>query len=258
LDDFADGDGIVCIPSLRGEDPASDRLLRLLNAVGVTHNEDLDDWLRNQFFQEHCELFHQRPFLWHIWDGRKDGFSALVNYHKLAGPSGRKLLESLTYSYLADWITRQDAAVKANEPGADARLMAARELQQRLESILLGEPPYDIFVRWKPLHQQPIGWTPDINDGVRMNIRPFMAVDLSGGRKGAGILRFPPKIKWTKDRGAEPKRPIDEYPWFWSWDEKTQDFMGGDKFSGERWNDCHYTIKAKQAARNGNKGICNE
>jgi hypothetical protein len=249
LDEFSDDDGIVCIPSLRGEDPASDRLLRLLHAAGVTHNEDLDDWLRNRFFQEHCELFHQRPFIWHIWDGRRDGFSALVSYHKLTGPSGRKLLESLTYSYLADWITRQDAAVKANEPGADARLMAARELQQRLEAILLGEPPYDIFVRWKPLHQQPIGWTPDINDGVRMNIRPFMAADLSGGRKGAGILRFPPKIKWTKDRGAEPKRPIDEYPWFWSWDEKTLDFMGGEKFTGERWNDCHYTIKAKQAAR---------
>ena len=63
------------------------------------------------------------------------------------------------------------------------------ELQKRLEAILEGEPPYDIFVRWKPLHEQPIGWEPDINDGVRMNIRPFMAVDLPGGSKGAGILR---------------------------------------------------------------------
>ena len=46
----------------------------------------LDDWLRNDFFEEHCKLFQQRPFIWHIWDGRKrDGFHALVNYHKLAG-----------------------------------------------------------------------------------------------------------------------------------------------------------------------------
>ena len=35
LDKFADDDGIVCIPSVRGEDPASDRLLRLLHAAGV-------------------------------------------------------------------------------------------------------------------------------------------------------------------------------------------------------------------------------
>ncbi|MCA9126640.1 MAG: N-6 DNA methylase [Planctomycetales bacterium] len=257
LDEFIDDDGIVCIPSVRGEDPASDRLLRLLHAVGVNHSENLETWLRDKFFQEHCELFHQRPFIWHIWDGKKDGFAALVNYHKLAGPQGKKLLESLTYSYLGDWITRQEAAVKNNESGADDRLLAAKELQEKLEAILHGEPPYDIFVRWKPLHEQPIGWTPDINDGVRMNIRPFMLAELSRGRKGAGGLRFPPKIKWTKDRGKEPKRPPEDYPWFWGWDEMKDDptnFAGSDTFTGDRWNDLHYTnafkLKAREAAKN--------
>ena len=38
----------------------------------------LDDWLRDGFFEQHCELFHQRPFVWHIWDGRRDGFHALA------------------------------------------------------------------------------------------------------------------------------------------------------------------------------------
>ena len=33
----------------------------------------IDDWLRNHFFAEHCALFHHRPFIWHIWDGRKTG-----------------------------------------------------------------------------------------------------------------------------------------------------------------------------------------
>jgi hypothetical protein len=252
LDDFVDDDGIVCIPSVRGEDPASDRLLRLLHAAEVNHSENLESWLREKFFQEHCELFHQRPFVWHIWDGRKDGFSALVNYHKLAGPQGKKLLESLTYSYLGDWITRQEAAVKNNESGADDRLLAAKELQEQLQAILKGEPPYDIFVRWKPLHEQPIGWTPDLNDGVRMNIRPFMLAELSRGRRGAGVLRFPPKIKWTKDRGKEPKRPPEDYPWFWGWDENKDDptnFAGGDTFTGDRWNDLHYTNEFKQKAR---------
>ncbi len=256
LDEFVDDDGIACIPSVRGEDPASDRLLRLLHAAEVNHSENLETWLREKFFQEHCELFHQRPFIWHIWDGRKDGFSALVNYHKLAGPQGKKLLESLTYSYLGDWIARQEAAVKNNESGADDRLLAAKELQEQLQAILKGEPPYDIFVRWKPLHEQPICWTPDINDGVRMNIRPFMLAELSRGRKGAGVLRFPPKIKWTKDRGKEPKRPPEDFPWFWSWDEKSDDptnFAGGDAFTGERWNDLHYTIAVKQKARDAAK-----
>ena len=164
----------------------------------------LDDWLRNQFFDEHCKLFQHRPFIWHIWDGRKrDGFHALVNYHKLAegDGKGRRLLESLTYSYLGDWIARQQDGVKRGEGGAEDRLAAALELQKRLVAILEGEPPFDLFVRWKPIEEQPIGWEPDINDGVRLNIRPFMAQDIPGGKKGAGILRAKPNIHWKKDRG---------------------------------------------------------
>ena len=249
---FVDNDGIVCIPAVRGEEPAAERLLRLLAACDIEPGVDLDDWLCNGFFEEHCKLFHDRPFVWHIWDGRKrDGFHALVNYHKLCegGGKGRRLLENLTYAYLGEWITRQKDSVKRGEEGAEDRLAVALELQKRLEAILTGEPPFDIFVRWKPLHEQPIGWEPDINDGVRLNIRPFLASDLSGGRTGAGILRYKPNIKWTKDRGKEPQRTKAEYPWFWGWDEKTIDFLAGKTFDGNRWNNCHYTNKIKQAAR---------
>jgi hypothetical protein len=262
---YADDDGIVCIPSVRGEEPAADRLEALLTAAGIklakarelAGGVDLDDWLRNGFFQEHCKLFHDRPFVWHIWDGRKrDGFHALVNYHKLCegNGKGRKILESLTYAYLGEWITRQNDGVKRGEGGAEDRRAAALELQNRLKSILEGEPPFDLFVRWKSLADLPIGWEPDINDGVRMNIRPFLASDLPTGRTGAGVLRWKPNIKWDKDRGKEPKRPKEEYPWFWNWNGTTIDFIdAGKEPDGNRWNDCHYTKKVKQAARDAAK-----
>ena len=259
LAEFADNDGIVCIPSVRGEKPAADRLLALLSACALKPDRDLDDWLRNDFFQEHCRLFHDVPFIWHIWDGRPDGFHALVNYDKLAGPNGegRRTMEALTYSYLGDWIERQKADQRDGKDGADGRLAAALDLQAQLEPILAGEPPYDIFVRWKPLHEQPVGWDPDINDGVRINIRPFMSVALrKGGRAGSGILRWKPNITWRKDRGTEPKsiRPSEEFPWFWgcpgegSLDERT-DFKGGPEFDGCRWNDLYYSTAEKLAAR---------
>ncbi len=250
---YADDDGIVCIPSVRGEEPAAARLLALLSACGINPGRNLDEWLRDEFFRAHCELFHHRPFVWHIWDGRRrDGFHALVNYHRLAegDGKGRKVLESLTYSYLGEWIGRQQDGVKCGEGGADDRLDAAMELQKRLVSILEGEPPFDLFVRWKPLAEQPIGWEPDINDGVRVNIRPFLASDLPNGKKGAGVLRWKPNIKWDKDRGKEPKRPIREYPWFWGWDGSVN-YAGGplSEFTGERHNDCHYTTEFKRQAR---------
>ena len=253
--DYADEDGIVCIPSVRAEPTAGDRLLQLLAAsFGTAWNDDMrtkllggvdspsfDDWLRNHFFDEHRKLFHHRPFVWHIWDGRRDGFHALVNYHKLAesGSKGRQLLESLTYSYLGDWIARQQDGLKRCEGGAEGRLAAALELQKRLIAILEGEPPFDIFIRWKPVEEQSIGWEPDINDGVRLNIRPFMANAITGGKKGSGVLRDKPNIHWKKDRGKEPVCEEKQFPWFWN----------SGKFTGERVNNVHLAIAEKRTPR---------
>ena len=268
LEPHADSDGVVCLTALKGEAPAEQRLTALLtDAFGLEWSaaklagllaessyagKSLDDWLRDGFFAQHCELFQQRPFIWHIWDGRRDGFHALVNCHRLAAPGGegRRTLEKLIYSYLGDWIDRQRDDQKAGVEGADARLAHAEHLKAELIKILEGEPPYDIFVRWKPLHEQPIGWDPDINDGVRMNIRPFMTARTLNAR-GANtcILRTTPKIKWDKDRGKEPTRDKADYPWFWGWDGATADFTGGGTFDGNRWNDLHYTRAVKQAAR---------
>lgn len=256
---LADNDGIVCIPPVRGEASASERGLNLLaTAYGKAWStavlagllkdvgfagKSLESWLRDGFFSQHCELFHERPFVWQIWDGVRDGFSALVNYHKL----DRKNLETLIYTYLGDWIQRQKDDKASKIDGAQERLDAAEALQKRLELILHGESPYDIFVRWKPIGKQAIGWNPDINDGVRMNIRPFLRVpDVKS--KDAGVLRAKPRIKWDKDRGKEPERSVQEFPWFWGWD-GTVDFAGSDTLTGDRVNDCHYTLAFKRQAR---------
>ena len=278
FDEFADGDGIVCLSSVRGEPNAADRLRSLLahaygvewstaterallDAAGPKPPASLEDWLRDRFFEEHCKLFHNRPFIWHVWDGRADGFHALVNYHRLAGPGGegRRILESVTFAYLNEWIDRQRTAVREEVPGAEARLAAALDLQEQLQRILAGEPPCDIFVRWRPLNAQAVGWEPDIDDGVRLNIRPFMRAELrKGGRAGAGVLRWKPNISWKKDRGKEPRepRPRDDFPWFWgcpgtgSESDRTNFAAApGADFDGSRWNDLHYTNATKRAAR---------
>jgi len=243
LASYADGDGIVCIPPVRGEASASDRLLNLLAAAyGDAWSNDtlatllksadhagktLETWLREKFFTQHCKLFQHRPFIWHIWDGLRDGFAALVNYHKLDA----KLLETLIYTYLGDWISRQKQDIASGVDGAQERLAAAEALKKKLELILEGEAPYDIFVRWKPLEKQPIGWDPDLNDGVRLNIRPFLTVP-DVGKRGAGVLRDKPNINWNKDRGKD----VESAPWY-------------HVFDGDRINDHHLTLAEKRAAR---------
>jgi len=240
---YADDDGIVCIPPVRGEASASDRLLNLLAAAyGDAWSNDtlaallksadhagktLETWLREKFFTQHCKLFQHRPFIWHIWDGLRDGFAALVNYHQLDA----KLLETLIYTYLGDWISRQKQDIASHVDGAQERLAAAEALKKKLELILEGESPYDIFVRWKPLEKQPIGWDPDLNDGVRLNIRPFLSVP-DVGKKGAGVLRDKPNINWNKDRGKD----VESAPWY-------------HVFDGDRINDHHLSLAEKRAAR---------
>jgi hypothetical protein len=228
LASLADRDGIVCLPSVAGEPPAAERLQRLLAAAfGETWSpgkgeqllrqagsskKNLGDWLRDEFFKQHCALFGNRPFAWHVWDGQRDGFAALVNFHRL----DRKALEKLTYTYLGqDWVERQRAEARDEVAGAEARLAAALDLQRRLELILDGEDPYDIHVRWKREHEQPLGWDPDVNDGVRLNVRPFVEAE---------VLRTRFNVGWAKDRGREPD-------------------------GSERRNDRHLTLAAKRAAR---------
>jgi len=212
---------------LRTDDAWSNDTLAALLKSADHAGKTLETWLREKFFTGHCKLFQHRPFIWHIWDGLRDGFAALVNYHKLDA----KLLEALIYTYLGDWISRQKQDIASGVDGAQERLAAAEALKKKLELILIGEAPYDIFVRWKPLEKQPIGWDPDLNDGVRLNIRPFLTVP-EVGKKGAGVLRDKPNIKWTKDRGKD----VESAPWY-------------HLFKGDRINDHHLTLAEKRSAR---------
>jgi hypothetical protein len=244
---LVDDDGILCLPAVRGEAAAVDRLRVLLaKAFGTDWSAareaqllkdagcegmPLAQWLRDKFFEQHVARFQKRPFIWHVWDGHKDGFSALLNYHTLT----KAKLQTVIHTYLGDWITQQRRTVDAG--GAQAgeaafKLAKAEALKVQLEAIQKGEKPYDIFVRWKPLAQQAIGWDPDLNDGVRMNIRPFVE---------AGVLRIPRTklgIKWESDRGKD----VASAPWF---------KLGPtyDEPEGTRINDHHLSLAEKMAAR---------
>ena len=82
-------------------------------------------------------------------------------------------------------------------------------------------------MRWKPLAEQPIGWNPDLNDGVRLNIRPFMTAEVLRHNKKPKL-----NITWDKDRGKD----VESAPWF-------------KVFKGERINDHHLTLAEKRAAK---------
>ncbi len=73
----------------------------------------------------------------------------------------------------------------------------------------------------------PIGWAPDLNDGVRPNIRPFMTAEVLRHNRKPKL-----NIAWDKDRGKD----VESAPWF-------------KVFKGERINDHHLTLVEKRASR---------
>jgi Eco57I restriction-modification methylase len=244
LDPLALADGILCLPRI-GDDPEGAERLRTLLAAAYGPDwsaarekallaavdfdgKSLHEWLRDGFFEQHCKLFHNRPFLWHVWDGRKDGFSAILNYHKF----DRTALETVIHHHLGLWIKRQEDEVKAGAGGADGRLASALRLKKQLLLILEGEEPHDIFVRWKPLEEQPIGWEPDLNDGVRLNIRPFATAFLDDEKRLPVLRKKVPALHWKKDKGRDPESA----PWY-------------PRFKGDRINDHHLSLKEKKDAR---------
>ncbi|MBY5538429.1 SAM-dependent DNA methyltransferase [Rhizobium leguminosarum] len=232
-----DNDGLLGVPAVAGEKALADRLRAYLAATFGADWSDalerrlvaeadevldkkpardgsLEAWTRDRAFRQHCAMFGQRPFLWHISDGLKDGFSVFVHYHRF----NRAALRKLTYTMLGDWLARAKAENNM------LRYEKGRELQQMLEKVLEGEKPYDIFVRWKSLAQQPLGWDPDLGDGVRQNIRPFVLANV--------LTHDLSNILKDKDRGND----VSPAPWY-------------SVFKGERRNDHHTTLAEKRAAR---------
>jgi hypothetical protein len=218
----ADADGLLTLVPVLGKRPLAERLRAYCSAAwgnAWTHGTEaalitsacdrvkdkppkqltLEAWLPTHAARQHTKLFQERPFLWWITDGRNDGFTAIVHYHRLTSAN----LERLAYHVLGNWTT---------DLGTDPRAEAARVLQAKLTRILDGETPYDIFVRWKPLARQPLGWDPDLDDGVRL----------------ANV----PNVRYGVDRGKDAAST----PWF-------------PTFNGERRNDHHTTLEQKNAAR---------
>ena len=80
---------------------------------------------------------------------------------------------------------------------------------------------------WKRIAQQPLDWKPNLDDGVRLNIRPFMTAEVLRHNKKPKL-----NISWEKDRG----RDVERASWF-------------KVFKGERINDHHLTLAEKITAR---------
>ncbi len=214
----ADDDGIVPFNAVNGEARLVERVRQELATLFPDHDANqveveianelskmvkgyrkcasLDDWLDNVFFEYHAGLYKNRPIFWHIASAQgssRFAFGALVHYHRF----DKNRMAKLRASYLRDAIEefRREAGLADKAGRSDDRLEwqakveEAQALDRKLQLIQEGhhegtdgsERDYRILTPWKRPEERPKGWDPDIDDGVKVNIEPFVK---------AGILRL--------------------------------------------------------------------
>ena len=168
-----------------GEEGAERSLREFRQRVG----RDLGDWLRRDFFKRHVQQFKQRPIAWHLVSPQRT-FEAFVLYHKLS----RETLQKLRAQYAGTLIERLRAdQERARGRGESTRVTEIQlqiedveEFRSRIEKIERGdELKYRIRCRWKgeEANGRPGPYAPDIDDGVKVNIRPFQEAGILAVRE---------------------------------------------------------------------------
>jgi hypothetical protein len=159
------------IAEVMGEDDAA--------VFGQVMGRDLGEWLRKDFFKRHVQQFKQRPIAWHLASPERT-FEVFVLYHQLSLAT----LQTLRTRYAGGLIEklRVDLArAKERKDEAALRRIQAQiedieDFRERLAKIERGsELKARIRCRWKGEEAQgrPGPYAPDIDDGVKVNLRPF-------------------------------------------------------------------------------------
>jgi hypothetical protein len=190
--DLVDPDGIIPLVPC-GDEPVADervrsRLVRQLGEDGADAfladlrrytKRDLADWIRRDFFKGHIRRFKNRPIGWHL-RSPEGHFEALVLYHRLS----RDTLAQLRVTYAGDRVARLRAEQQRARDRADSRTVTNLQVaiedveafRRTLEAIERGdELKHRIRCRWK--NETETGragpYAPEIDEGVKVNIRPF-------------------------------------------------------------------------------------
>lgn len=171
-----------------GADRGHEIEVEISNELGS--RTDVESWLARRYFRFHINLYKRRPIFWHISSADRS-FGAIVHYHRFDHDALLKLRAHYLSSFMQRLKTEMGRLRGKDDSDSRQRLMdleesleAAQELDEKLGQIAEGDP-YAIEVPWKDEDEQPRGWRPDLDDGVKVNIQPFI---------DAGVFPFKVRI----------------------------------------------------------------
>lgn len=144
----------------------------------------LERWYEREFFKRHVQQFKQRPIAWHL-KSPEGHFQAFILYHRLSLDTLRKLRSTYAGARIQQLKAEQERAKSAKNDKEVIALQGMIEdvelFRDTIEKIERGdELKYRIRCRWKDEEKdgRPGPYAPDIDDGVKVNIRPFQEAGL--------------------------------------------------------------------------------
>ena len=209
--EWIDTDGIMPLALGTGEETLIERFRRFLDAEfgpergpsveieagqilgwkpgdlwGQQKSTTLARWFERDFFKRHVSQFKRRPIAWHL-TSPKGTFQTIVYYHAfdknrltlLRARYVREALESLRKQLGEAQGAGTDRQALARVADIEVKIADVQSFDERLRRLLEGrDREARIWCPWKRSGEQPVGWDPDINDGVRVNIAPVQRLGL--------------------------------------------------------------------------------
>jgi len=144
----------------------------------------LAGWLGNPFFRKHVTQFKKRPILWQITSPDQQ-FRVLVYYHKLDHDTLPKIRSQYLWPLLERARTHLRAARRQDPPDMktigdlEAYIADLEQCDQLLENVIGGSIEVGL-PDWAngPYRGGRAPYSPDLDDGVNINILPLQAAGL--------------------------------------------------------------------------------
>jgi hypothetical protein len=160
---------------------------------GYRRAETLTEWLQDAFFETHSSLYQQRPLIWHLASNqvrRVPAIGVFVHAHKFNADA----LAKLRGTHLRDRLAtlRREAGQASQDNREDDRIEALAAIEE-LEAYDVklkhlqdghhtgpegGDRDYRILTPWKSAAERPKGWSPDLDDGIKVNIAPLARTNI--------------------------------------------------------------------------------
>ncbi|MEO8285046.1 MAG: BREX-1 system adenine-specific DNA-methyltransferase PglX [Chloroflexota bacterium] len=188
---LVDDDGIMVLDPAHPDDLTT-RVVQVLEAIygeqdaeeivrAATGGKLLADYFKGDFFKRHVQQYRKRPIYW-LLQSPKKGYSLYVFHEKLTRD---RLFLISSDRYLGGKINAVRTEVQelraaiTREPNGSQRKRLERELDAK-ENLLLDLEAFarnlDAVTGATNSQGQPVGWQPEIDDGVLLNLAPMYSL----------------------------------------------------------------------------------